>query len=214
MHQTTFLMTLSALNMSVLLPAGEYSLPKPESSRQHASPTTTGKPDSASLDNGKDNGDTHALTPSHYDSQPSHEAMLGQPSGSESQQGSAPQQDTTDDSYPHHQNMSQQSHQPSTAQQGVGQQPHQAPAPEQDVCQQLHHTSATQQPVSQGASAGKQATLDSLLEIYEEPDAYAGLYNYAKALEDVEAGLLAGFFFKHYCLASNVIGSQSKGDLY
>ena len=55
--------------------------------------------------------------------------------------------------------------------------------------------------------------MESLLEIYEDPDAHAGLYNYAKALEDVEAGLLAGFFHKHYCLASNVIGSQSKGML-
>lgn len=66
-------------------------------------------------------------------------------------------------------------------------------------------------PVSHPAGSAKQATMEALLEIYEEPDAYAGLYNYAKALEDVEAGLLAGFFFKHYCLASNVIGSQSKG---
>lgn len=77
---------------------------------------------------------------------------------------------------------------------------------------------SAQQPTSQGpmdhpAGTAKQAIMDSVLEIYEEPDAYAGLYNYAKALEDVEAGLLAGFFFKHYCLASNVIGSQSKGGL-
>ncbi|KAL0045339.1 hypothetical protein WJX82_004255 [Trebouxia sp. C0006] len=42
----------------------------------------------------------------------------------------------------------------------------------------------------------------------------SGLYNYAKALEDVEAGLLAGFFYKHFCLASNVIGSESKGTGY
>ena len=50
------------------------------------------------------------------------------------------------------------------------------------------------------------------MEVYEEPDSHAGLYNYAKALEDVEAGLLAGFFYKHFCLASNVIGSQSQGE--
>lgn len=61
------------------------------------------------------------------------------------------------------------------------------------------------------AARARDATMESLLEIYEDPDAHAGLYNYAKALEDVEAGLLAGFFHKHYCLASNVIGSQSKG---
>lgn len=53
--------------------------------------------------------------------------------------------------------------------------------------------------------------LQGLLEVYEEPDSHAGLYNYAKALEDVEAGLLAGFFYKHFSLASNVIGSESKG---
>ena len=61
------------------------------------------------------------------------------------------------------------------------------------------------------AAEAREAKLESLLEVYEEPDFHAGLYNYAKALEDVEAGLLAGFFYKHYCLASNVIGSESKG---
>ena len=59
----------------------------------------------------------------------------------------------------------------------------------------------------------REARLQGLLEVYEEPDCHAGLYNYAKALEDVEAGLLAGFFYKHFCLASNVIGSESKGVL-
>ena len=59
----------------------------------------------------------------------------------------------------------------------------------------------------------REARLQGLLEVYEEPDSHAGLYNYAKALEDVEAGLLAGFFYKHFCLASNVIGSESKGVL-
>ena len=60
----------------------------------------------------------------------------------------------------------------------------------------------------------REARLQGLLEVYEEPDCHAGLYNYAKALEDVEAGLLAGFFYKHFCLASNVIGSESKGVLH
>ena len=138
--------------------------------------------------------------PSHYDIEQPQATMQGLPSPNQSQQGAAPQQDPADDSGPQQQNVSQQSHQSSADQQGGGQQPQQS--------------ASAQQPVSQTASAGKQATLDSLLEIYEEPDAYAGLYNYAKALEEVEAGLLAGFFFKHYCLASNVIGSQSKGDLY
>ncbi len=39
------------------------------------------------------------------------------------------------------------------------------------------------------------------------------LYNYAKALEDVESGLLGGFYFKHFRLASNVIGSDAKGTM-
>ena len=59
----------------------------------------------------------------------------------------------------------------------------------------------------------REVKLKSLLEVYDEPDSHAGLYNYAKALEDVEAGLLAGFFYKHFCLASNVIGSEAKGEL-
>ncbi len=59
----------------------------------------------------------------------------------------------------------------------------------------------------------REVKLKGLLEVYEEPDSHAGLYNYAKALEDVEAGLLAGFFYKHFCLASNVIGSESKGEI-
>lgn len=61
------------------------------------------------------------------------------------------------------------------------------------------------------AAEAREARLEGLLEVYEGPDSHAGLYNYAKALEDVEAGLLAGFFYKHFCLASNVIGSESKG---
>ena len=63
------------------------------------------------------------------------------------------------------------------------------------------------------AAEAKEFKLKGLLEVYEEPDSHAGLYNYAKALEDVEAGLLAGFFYKHFCLASNVIGSESKGEI-
>jgi len=91
-----------------------------------------------------------------------------------------------------------------------------------------HHSAATVADSAQQAAAEQTTALDSqqsavaearevklkgLLEVYEEPDSHAGLYNYAKALEDVEAGLLAGFFYKHFCLASNVIGSESKGEI-
>ena len=90
-----------------------------------------------------------------------------------------------------------------------------------------HHSAATTTDSAQQAAAEQTSAPDSqqsamaearevklkgLLEVYEEPDSHAGLYNYAKALEDVEAGLLAGFFYKHFCLASNVIGSESKGE--
>lgn len=90
-----------------------------------------------------------------------------------------------------------------------------------------HHSAATiaesaQQAAAEQTSApdsqqsamadAREVKLKGLLEVYEEPDSHAGLYNYAKALEDVEAGLLAGFFYKHFCLASNVIGSESKGE--
>ena len=40
-----------------------------------------------------------------------------------------------------------------------------------------------------------------------------GLYNYAKALEDAESGLLGGFYYKHFCLAANVIGSEARGTM-
>ena len=77
-----------------------------------------------------------------------------------------------------------------------------------------HHSAATIAESAQQAAAAeaREVKLEGLLEVYEEPDSHAGLYNYAKALEDVEAGLLAGFFYKHFCLASNVIGSESKGE--
>jgi hypothetical protein len=41
----------------------------------------------------------------------------------------------------------------------------------------------------------------------------AGLYNYCKALEALETGLLGGFYYKHYCLATNVIGSAARGTM-
>ena len=45
------------------------------------------------------------------------------------------------------------------------------------------------------------------------PAPCAGLYNYCKALEALETGLLGGFFYKHYCLATNVIGSAARGTM-
>jgi hypothetical protein len=42
---------------------------------------------------------------------------------------------------------------------------------------------------------------------------HTGLYNYAKALEEVEAGLLGGFFYKHFRLAASVIGSDARGTM-
>lgn len=54
---------------------------------------------------------------------------------------------------------------------------------------------------------------EGLLTVYEHPDEYRSLYNYAKALEDLESSLLGGFFFKHFCLAANVIGSDAKGTM-
>lgn len=41
----------------------------------------------------------------------------------------------------------------------------------------------------------------AILSVYEDPDAHVGLYNYAKALETVEAGLLGGFYYQHFRLA-------------
>jgi tryptophan 2,3-dioxygenase len=69
----------------------------------------------------------------------------------------------------------------------------------------------------------------ALMRVYEFPDrldiatthpaganhsrSHRELYNYAKALEDVESGLLGGFYFKHFRLASNVIGSDARGTM-
>merc|ERR1711871_939026 len=53
----------------------------------------------------------------------------------------------------------------------------------------------------------------ALLELYEHPERQPGLYNYAKSLEIVESSLLGGFYFRHFCLASNVIGSTAKGTM-
>ena len=74
---------------------------------------------------------------------------------------------------------------------------------------------------SQDEAAQELALAQELLTVYEFPDrdspttlaSHRELYNYAKALEDVESGLLGGFYFKHFRLAANVIGSDAKGTM-
>jgi tryptophan 2,3-dioxygenase len=75
-------------------------------------------------------------------------------------------------------------------------------------------TSATDSDEEEVASSDDEEEnrlLDALLHVYEQPDRHSGLYNYAKALEAIESALLGGFYYKHYLLAKNVIGSESKG---
>lgn len=52
-----------------------------------------------------------------------------------------------------------------------------------------------------------------LMHLYSAPEKQPGLYAYAKALECIESGLQGGFYYKHYCLAANVIGSSAKGTM-
>ena len=52
-----------------------------------------------------------------------------------------------------------------------------------------------------------------LLIIYSSPEVYPALYSYAKALETIESSLLGGFYYKHFMLANNVIGSTAKGTM-
>jgi tryptophan 2,3-dioxygenase len=42
---------------------------------------------------------------------------------------------------------------------------------------------------------------------------HRALYNYCQALEACESALLGGFYFKHYRLATHVIGSESRGTM-
>jgi len=49
--------------------------------------------------------------------------------------------------------------------------------------------------------------------VYSRPDTFPGLYEYCKALEAVESALLGGFYYKHFLLANNVIGSSAKGTM-
>ena len=65
-----------------------------------------------------------------------------------------------------------------------------------------------------GVAAARRAALHaSLLELYEHPERRPALYNYAKALECVESALVGGFYFKHFDLAKNVIGSGARGTM-
>lgn len=74
-------------------------------------------------------------------------------------------------------------------------------------------------PLSDALLQGKERGEDdvnlktALLDLYEHPEREPGLYGYAKALEIVESSLLGGFYFRHFCLASNVIGSTAKGTM-
>jgi tryptophan 2,3-dioxygenase len=52
----------------------------------------------------------------------------------------------------------------------------------------------------------------ALMVVYRCPDRYRNLYNYAKSLEDVESALLH-FYYQHFCLAQNVIGSDARGTM-
>ena len=55
---------------------------------------------------------------------------------------------------------------------------------------------------------------DYLTLIYQNPDkkSHRPLYTYAKSLEDVESSL-CHFFYQHFCLAQNVIGSDARGTM-
>lgn len=52
---------------------------------------------------------------------------------------------------------------------------------------------------------------DYLTIIYEYPDKFPCLYEYCKAMECIESALLGGFYYKHYMLAANVIGTKTRG---
>jgi len=60
---------------------------------------------------------------------------------------------------------------------------------------------------------GDEVLKQALLHLYAHPYDHPGIYNFAKALEDVESALLGGFYYKHYLLATNVIGSEARGTM-
>ena len=53
----------------------------------------------------------------------------------------------------------------------------------------------------------------ALMDLYNNPGKQPGTYNYAKSLEAIDTAISGGFFYSHYCLAVNVIGSQSRGTM-
>jgi tryptophan 2,3-dioxygenase len=68
-------------------------------------------------------------------------------------------------------------------------------------------------PPPPGADAASTPRLHAaLLRVYARPESYPDLYGYARALEDLEAGLLV-FFYKHFRLAASVIGSDARGTM-
>ena len=68
------------------------------------------------------------------------------------------------------------------------------------------------------AAKGDEAELlqdveNGLSYVYARPDTFPGLYEFCKALETIESSLLGGFYYKHFLLANNVIGSSAKGTM-
>ena len=57
------------------------------------------------------------------------------------------------------------------------------------------------------------AAAEIMLKVYSEPERYSGLHDYAKALELLENSILGGFYYRHFSLAVNVIGSASRGTM-
>jgi len=54
---------------------------------------------------------------------------------------------------------------------------------------------------------------ESILRLYRHPEQYPSVYNFAKSLEIGESALLGGFYYKHFLLATNVIGTASRGTM-
>ena len=53
--------------------------------------------------------------------------------------------------------------------------------------------------------------VNALISIYKEPSAFPGLYEYCKALESIDSAIIGGFYYKHFLLATNVLGMSAKG---
>jgi tryptophan 2,3-dioxygenase len=50
-----------------------------------------------------------------------------------------------------------------------------------------------------------------LINIYSDPSSSAGIYEYCKSLESIESAIIGGFYYKHFLLATNVLGMSAKG---